>query len=153
MTPDKALYSYRDDPAVPEFPDEGPVFFVDGDCALCSRWAREIARLDHAGTARICPVQSPTGRAVLVHYGLDPDDPVSWLYLEDGRAYGSMAGIAAAGRRLGGWLGWVAPLLVLPPRRVQDWLYARIARNRYRLLGRTDLCALPDPGIRSRLIG
>ncbi|MEM9146423.1 MAG: DUF393 domain-containing protein [Pseudomonadota bacterium] len=149
---ERCAYSYRDDPAVPAFPDTGPVFFVDGACGLCSRWARLIARLDRAGEARICPVQSPTGQAVLRHYGLDPDDPESWLYLEAGRAFTSMEGIAAAGRRLGGWLAWVAPFLVLPPKPVQDWLYARIARNRYRLLGRTELCALPDPVLRARLI-
>lgn len=152
MTPDRAPYSYRADPAVPDFPDDGPVFFVDGECALCTRWARLIDRLDRSGTARICPVQSPTGRAMLRHYGLDPDDPASWLYLEHGRAHGSIAGIAAAGRHLGGWLGVLAPLLTLPPRRVQDWLYARIARNRYALLGRADLCALPEPSLRARLI-
>lgn len=152
MSLDRPAHSYRDDPTVPAFPDSGPVYFVDGECALCSRWARLIVRLDHSGEARICAVQSPIGRAVLTHYGLDPDDPASWLYLEGGRAYGSMEGIAAAGRRLGGWFGRVTPVLTLPPKPVQDWLYARIARNRYRVLGRTDLCALPDPALRARLL-
>ena len=42
---------------------------------------------------------------------------------------------------------------MLPPRPVRDWLYLRMARNRYALLGRTDLCALPDRELRARLIG
>ncbi len=145
-------YSYRDDPAVPDLPDEGPIFFVDGDCALCSRWAGIVARRDREGVARICPVQGPTGRAVMGHYGLDADDPTTWLYLERGQAYGGMAGIAAAGRRLGGWLRPVAAAIGLLPRGLQGWLYRRMARNRYAVLGWTDLCALPDPEIRARLI-
>ncbi|MGF1501465.1 MAG: thiol-disulfide oxidoreductase DCC family protein [Paracoccaceae bacterium] len=148
----KPPYSYRDDPAVPGLPDAGPIFFVDGDCALCSRWARIVARRDKAGIARICPVQSPTGRAVIAHYGLDADDPTTWLYLEDGKAFDGIPGIVAAGRRLGGWLRPLAAVLARVPPGLGAWLYARMARNRYTLLGRADLCALPDPEIRARLI-
>ena len=43
-------------------------------------------------------------------------------------------------------------VLRLLPVRVQDWLYARIARNRYALFGRDDLCAMPDPDLRRRLV-
>jgi predicted DCC family thiol-disulfide oxidoreductase YuxK len=56
-----------------------------------------------------------------------------------------------AGARLGG-PGWVLQPLRLLPRPAQDWLYRRLARNRYRLFGRTDICALPDPELRARLI-
>jgi predicted DCC family thiol-disulfide oxidoreductase YuxK len=37
------------------------------------------------------------------------------------------------------------------PRGVREWLYRRIARNRYRF-GRYDMCATPDPGLRRRLM-
>ena len=43
-------------------------------------------------------------------------------------------------------------VLRLLPVRVQDWLYARIARNRYAMFGRDDLCAMPDPDLRRRLV-
>ncbi|MEM9099074.1 MAG: DUF393 domain-containing protein [Pseudomonadota bacterium] len=147
-----APFAYRDDPAVPEFPDRAPVFFIDGDCTLCSHWARIVARRDRTGTARLCPVQSQTGRAVLIHFGLDPDDPESWIYLADGTASTGMEGIARACRFLGGWLRPIGWLVMLPPEGLRNWLYLRIARNRYRVLGRTDLCALSDPAITARLI-
>lgn len=144
-------FSYRDDDAVPAFPDDGPVVFIDGSCGLCSRSARLIARHDRKGEFRICPTQSPTGRAVLQHYGLDADDPESWLYLVDGAAFGSLDAVIRAGARLGG-VGWLLQAFRPLPRRVQDWLYRRIARNRYRLFGRTDICAAPDQALRERLI-
>ena len=150
---ERAAFSYRTDAAVPEFDDTGPVVFVDGTCAFCSRSVRLIARLDKAEEFRICAMQSPLGRAVVGHYGLDPDDPDSWLYLVDGHARTSLDAVVAVARRLGGWarvlmapLGWL-------PRMVRDWLYRRVARNRYRLMGRTDMCAIPDPAFRARLIG
>lgn len=144
-------YSYRSDPAVPSFEDGGPVVFMDGECVLCTRTARIIARLDRREEFRICPVQSPVGGAVLRHYGLDPASPESWLYLENGHAYGSLDAVIRVCRRLGGW-GRLALVLALLPGATQDWLYRRIALNRYRIGGRTDLCAIPDPAVRRRLL-
>ncbi len=144
-------YSYRADPKVPRFDDAGPVTVMDGECALCSTGARLIARFDNLGEFRICRAQSPLGRALLNHYGLAPDDPESWLYIVDGRAYTSLDAIIRMGRRIGG-AGRVLQPLRLLPRPAQDWLYRRLARNRYRLFGRREMCAIPDPALRARLI-
>jgi predicted DCC family thiol-disulfide oxidoreductase YuxK len=38
------------------------------------------------------------------------------------------------------------------PKPVRDFLYARIANNRYRLFGRTRECFLPDPETRRRFV-
>lgn len=151
QSPREAPFSHRGDRQVPDFPDEGPVVFMDGHCGLCSRGARVIARLDTRGEFRICTTESSLGQAVLTHYGLDPRDPDSWLYLEDGRAYTSLDAVVRVGRRVGG-VGRALGVFSLLPRSVQDWLYGRIARNRYRFMGRADLCALPDPAVRKRLL-
>lgn len=144
-------YSYRIDPQVPEFEDGQPIVFMDGECMLCSRSARLIARLDTSESIRICPVQSPTGKAVLTHYGLDSDNPESWLYLEDGLAYGALDGIIHVGERLGGW-GRLTSIFRLLPQGARNWLYRRIARNRYSFFGKTQICDIPDPALRRRLM-
>lgn len=149
--PERRAYSYRDDPAIPAFDDSGPIAVMDGDCALCSAGARMIARFDRAGQFRICPGQTELGTALLAHYGLRPDDPESWLLLMDGKAYGSLDAIVRVGATVGG-VGHALWPLTLLPRAVQDWIYRRIARNRYALFGRTDMCALPDARLRARLL-
>jgi predicted DCC family thiol-disulfide oxidoreductase YuxK len=144
-------YSYHGDETVPAFDDSGPIVFMDGECVLCTRSARLLARLDRTGIFRICPIQTPLGRGILEHYGLDPGDPDSWLYLESGKAYTLIDGMIRAGRHLGGWGNLLRPLGFLP-RPAQDWLYRRVARNRYSLFGRTDVCTVPDPALRRRLM-
>ncbi len=144
-------YSYRDDPAIPDFDDGGPVVVMDGNCMLCSQGARIISRLDRKSAFRICPIQTPLGGALLAHYGLEPGDPESWLFLDEGRAHASLQAITGVGQRLGGIGRLLAPLTILP-RPVQDWLYRRIAHNRYRLFGRSDMCAMPDPALQARLM-
>ena len=144
-------YSYKQCPEVPDFNDDTPIVFMDGDCVLCTTGARIISRLDHKQEFRICRVQTPLGRAVLKHFNLDADDPESWLYLVDGRAYTSLDAITRVGARLGG-MGWSLQVLRILPRSVQNWLYVHLARNRYRLFGRADMCSVPSPALRSRLM-
>lgn len=151
MIQSHAPYSYLSDTAIPDV-GAGQVFTVmDAHCALCARGARWIARNDRRFEFRIIPMQSPAGAALMRHYDLDPADPSSWLYVEDGHAYSSLDAVIRAGARMGGIWHGLAVLRLIPPR-FQDRLYAWVARNRYRLSGRADLCAMPDPDVKKRLI-
>lgn len=131
--------------------DDAPIAVMDGTCALCSFAARVIHRLDRAGTIRICPIQTARGQALLQAHGLDALDPDSWLFIADGRAWRDFDALIRLGGFTGGW-GRVFALLRLIPPRPRSALYRSIARNRYRLFGRADLCALPDPGLQARLL-
>jgi predicted DCC family thiol-disulfide oxidoreductase YuxK len=152
MHPDaKAQYSYRIDPEVPAFDDSYPITVMDGECVLCTFGARLIVRFDKSGDFRICRAQTTLGQALLRHYGLSATDPESWLYIVDGKAFGSLDAMIRAGRRVGG-VGWLLQPLRLMPRALQDFLYRHLARNRYRVFGRTAMCSIADPALRARLL-
>ncbi len=144
-------FSYRQDPQVPRFDDAAPVAVMDAECALCCRGARTIHRLDRTGTVRICPIQTPLGAALLRHYGLEPKDPTSWLFIDKGIAHKDFEAIIYASRWFGGW-GRLATALLILPKPMRAWLYERVARNRYAIFGRGDLCAIPDPTFQKRLM-
>ncbi|MEM6683909.1 MAG: DCC1-like thiol-disulfide oxidoreductase family protein [Pseudomonadota bacterium] len=149
MTP--LPYSYKTDPSVPHF-DAGEVFTVmDSQCSLCARAARWIASNDRRRQFKIVPLQSAIGQALMQHYGLDPHDPASWLFIDHGDASSSLDAFIRVGWRLGGIWRAMAVLRILP-RAVQDWLYVRVARNRYRLFGTTDMCSVPDQELQHRLM-
>lgn len=124
---------------------------MDAECLLCARGAKWIARNDTPFDFRIIPAQSEIGSALLKHYGMEPSDPSSWLYIEDGLAFSSLEAVVRVGQRLGG-IWHVLSILRLFPDAVQDYLYGVVARNRYRVFGKTDLCGLPDPEIKRRLM-
>lgn len=149
---DRLAYSWREDPSVPPFDDSGPVAVMDGHCALCTTGARLLARFDRAGVVRIARAETDLGAALLRHHGKDPADPESWLMLVEGQAYGSLEAVIKAGAIVGG-PGWLLQGFRVLPRTAQDWLYARIARNRYALFGRTEMCQVPDSRLKARLIG
>lgn len=140
---ERTAHSYRDDPAVPPFPDDQPLVLFDGDCALCSRSARILLR--HGPSVRLAPTQSELGRALLRHYGLSPDDPSTMLVVERGRAIGGSDGVL----RLAAALPPPYRLMVagrLVPRPIRDAMYRWVARRRRRLRGRA-WCALPPEGV------
>jgi predicted DCC family thiol-disulfide oxidoreductase YuxK len=152
MRDEQVRYGYRSDPAVPGFPDDRPIIVFDGDCILCSSFARFILRHDHNQVFRLLPAQTPLGSALYRHYGLDPVDYETNLLIEDGLAYFKSTGSIRIFERLG--LPWSAALAVrVVPSSLRDRLYDWIARNRFRILGRRDACFLTQPGWEDRFLG
>ena len=144
-------YSYRADAAVPLFDDRHALIIYDGVCVLCSRSMRAIARRDTAGHFRFASTQSSLGQALFVHYGLDPVAFETVLLLSEGRAFGKLEVPFEVARVLGG--PWRLFQLFRPlPRALQDRAYDLIAKNRYRLFGRSEACLLPDASWRTRVI-
>jgi predicted DCC family thiol-disulfide oxidoreductase YuxK len=142
-------WSYRDDPEVPRFDDSRPLFVFDGTCVLCSGGAGWLMRRDPAAEVRFASAQSPLGEALYRHYGFAMDD--SYLLIADGRAYTASRGYLELCRILGG--PWRLLLVLrLVPERLSDWIYAIVARNRYRWFGRAEHCALLTPAQRARLL-
>ena len=145
----RSSFSYREDPAVPTFDDSRALFVFDGVCVLCSSGARWI--MQHGGEAPVnfAPAQGALGQTLYAHYGVKMDE--SYLLIADGRAYTASCGYLELCRILGGW--WhILRVAAIAPEGMRDWLYALIARNRYRWFGKTGYCALLTPEQRSRLL-
>ncbi len=143
--------SYREDPSVPDFPDDRPLVIFDGMCVLCSGGALWLMRFDRKARFRLTAAQSQTGAALFRHYGLVSDDYETMILLEDGKLWQK----SDAWLRICRILGFPYALLwgfhVLP-RRLRDAVYETIARNRFRWFGRRDTCFLPEPGQTERFV-
>ena len=142
-------------PAPQPAPDVGAaerVVLFDGVCRLCAGWARFLIRHDRDRVFKLATVQSPEGRAILARHGL-PLDVYDTMVLTEGPALFIKS--AAFLRVMGGlpfpWplagVGWAVP------RPLRDWIYDRVAKNRYRLFGRFDACLLPRPDHDARFLG
>lgn len=120
------------------------VLVFDGVCVLCSHWVGFVLRHDRQGLYKFAAMQTATGRELLIEHGIDPDDPNSFLLLETGRGYTDTDAIVRVLRSFGGQWKIAAMLLAVVPRVVRDSLYRWMARNRYRLFGRHDVCIVPS---------
>lgn len=145
-------YSYRQDAAVPNFPDDRPIIIFDGHCVFCSWWARLVLRVDGRGVFRLLPAQTLLGAALYAHYGLDPADYETNILIENGvarfKSDGSM--------RMAWLLGWpwrLSAIFRVLPGPLVDGLYDLVAKNRFRLFGRSEVCYIPDPAQADRVLG
>jgi predicted DCC family thiol-disulfide oxidoreductase YuxK len=128
---------------------DGLILF-DGVCVFCSRWVRFVIERDRAARFRFAPMQSRYGTALAGRLGISVENPETNAVVLGGHAYFKSDAAIAVVSRLPGW-GW-ARGGALVPRPVRDWLYDRIARNRYRLFGRTATCLIPTPETAGRFV-
>ncbi|MFL1406749.1 thiol-disulfide oxidoreductase DCC family protein [Marinobacter sp. M1N3S26] len=127
------------------------VVLFDGVCKLCNGWAKFLIRHDHQRRFRLASVQSPQGQALLEWCGMPTDQYETLVLIRNGRVHvRSDAILCILGSLPMPWrLGAVGRVIPGP---IRDWLYDRIARNRYRLFGRYDTCLVLTPDHRSRFL-
>ena len=128
-----------------------PVILFDGVCNLCSGSVQFAIARDPKANLRFAAIQSPHGQDFLRRRGLPADRFETFYLIDNGRVLERSEGIL----RMVGYLRWPWPLLKalrIVPRPLRDWLYDRIARNRYRLFGQRQTCLVPTPEIVGRFL-
>lgn len=127
------------------------VVLFDGECKLCNAWAKFLIRFDKQRVFKLASVQSEAGKAILQWYGLPTDYYETMLLVEGPDMYQkSMAFIRVM---LGLPLPWkMMGWLRIIPKSLRDYLYDRIALNRYQLFGKYDTCMMPTPDHLSRYL-
>ena len=151
MNTTRAPYSYRTDPSVPAFADDKPIIIFDGHCVLCSGWAQFVIRHDPAAKFRLLAAQTPLGHALYAHYGLDPKTYETNILIADGAAWFKSEGSIRMAEGLG-WPWSLARIFRLLPRGLRDRGYEALARNRFRIFGRSEVCFAPTPDIAARFL-
>ena len=129
-----------------------PLIVFDGVCVFCSGFVRIVVRLDRQRRFRFATAQSPSGEALFKKHGLRTDSYETNLVLIDGVAFTRLDSFVAVMSELG-WPWRAIKALLLLPRPLRDWLYDRIAKNRYALFGRKDSCEVPSAAMRERFLG
>src|ERR1700704_1275742 len=95
------------------------------------------------GAYRLLAAQTPLGRALYVHYGLDPQDYETNILIADGVATFKSEACIRMAEGLGRPGSLAAGFRALPLS-WRDRLYAILARNRLRVFGRRATCYVPD---------
>jgi predicted DCC family thiol-disulfide oxidoreductase YuxK len=134
-----------------DIPAGGPILIFDGVCNICAFGVGIVLRHDRDGVFRFAFAQGPVGSALKKRYGLPDGDLETVALVEGGQCYvKSTAALRVLARLPWPWrLGVVFRVL---PRALRDFLYTRVARNRYRWFGQKESCFLPPPHVRDRFL-
>ncbi len=127
------------------------VILFDGVCKLCSAWSRFIIKYDTAHIFRLASVQSREGQSILKHFDLPTDYFETMLYVEECVAYEKSDALFKVLIQLPRPLCWLACGAIFP-KPARNWVYDRIALNRYQLFGKYQQCLLPHPDHETRFL-
>ena len=127
------------------------IWLFDSVCLLCSWGVQYTLKHEKSPSTKFVAIQSGEGRLLAQNNGIDPDDPTSFLFIENGVALEKTDAIIALSKHLRGPAQFAVILMVIP-RRLRDAAYLFIAHNRYRIFGKTDICIVPPVDQRERFV-
>jgi predicted DCC family thiol-disulfide oxidoreductase YuxK len=142
--------------AAPDHAHRPATVVFDGVCVFCSGWVRFLLKRDREGPRgpyrfRFAAMQSEAGRALLTRHGIDPDDPISFLLVDETGAFTDSTAVLRIVTRLGG-LWRFAGAFYAVPRPLRDGIYRFVARRRYRWFGKRASCFVPTPETAHRFL-
>jgi predicted DCC family thiol-disulfide oxidoreductase YuxK len=132
------------------------LILYDGVCGLCNRMNQIVLKHDRNELFHFAALQSEPSRAILQRFHRTPDALDTFYVIRDYESGAprlldkSDAGLFVA-TQLGG-IFRLSGLLKVFPRFLRNRIYDFIARHRYRVFGRQDVCLRPNPEYMRRFI-
>ena len=128
---------------------EHAIVFFDGVCNLCSASVQFIIKHDKRDRFRFASLQSDIASVHLKgtdHKNLDS------IVLKDGdKIYTRSSAALRIASKLSFPVSLLYAFMVVPPF-IRNFVYERIAANRYKWFGKKEACWLPTPDLKSKFI-
>ncbi len=137
-------------------PEPNPIVLYDGVCGLCNRLVQFLLKHDYHDRFRFASLQSNFAGELLTRHGMDPHD-LDTVYVVKNLGLANEALLARSDaillmlKNLGG-IWSLSAMGRLLPRALRDVIYNLVARNRYRVFGKSESCMLPEPRHRSKFL-
>jgi predicted DCC family thiol-disulfide oxidoreductase YuxK len=98
-------------------------------------------KVDTGYQFKLCSVQSEIGQALLMHLGYSTDRFETMLVIANNQVYEKSDAFFSIMKKIGFPYNLLLVLKIVP-KFIRDWLYDRIALNRYRWFGQYESCPI-----------
>jgi predicted DCC family thiol-disulfide oxidoreductase YuxK len=133
-----------------------PIVLYDGVCGLCNRAVQFLLKRDRHDRLRFASLQSDFAAQLLQRHGLDNQDlDTVYAVLNQGEVNEALLAKSDAFLQLAKVIGGVWSITrfgKVIPRPIRNWLYDFVARHRYQVFGKYEVCMLPDPRHKHKFI-
>jgi predicted DCC family thiol-disulfide oxidoreductase YuxK len=126
------------------------IILFDGVCNFCNASINFVIDHDTARRFRFASLQSDIGQQILTENRRSVSDFDTVLLVREGKLYEKSTAALEIARYLRGW-SWLYSFRVIP-RFIRDVVYNLIAKNRYRIFGKSESCRIPTAEERSLFI-
>ena len=130
---------------------EQSVVLFDGVCNLCNGSVNFIIDRDKRQRFQFASLQSEAGQALLRQHGLSGTYLQSLVLIEPRKVYFRSTAALHIARHLS--QPWpLFYVFIALPSVIRDFFYDIVARNRYRLFGKSETCRIPTEAERARFL-
>ena len=118
------------------------IILFDGVCNLCCGWVRFLIRHDKKGVFKFVSLQSEEGIQFTKRYNIDTKVIDSIIYIRDNQSFIESDAVFEIIRDLSG-IWKVFLIFRIMPKQITDFIYKKIAKNRYLIFGKRSTCLVP----------
>lgn len=136
----------------PFIPSGKKLILFDGVCNFCNFWVNFIISRDKKDLFRFASLQSEVGKTILNYLNLSTENFDTFVLIEGKHFYFKSTAALKVLKNINGWLKVLYPLILLP-KFLRDSVYNLIAKNRYKIFGRSDTCRIPTESEKAKFIG
>ncbi len=128
-----------------------PIIFYDGVCALCNGFVRFLLFADKAKRFYFAPLQGDAANQIAQQKKTFPRELESIVLWQDNQLLLRSRAIFSIFQQLP-WPWRMVSWFRIVPTIFTDAIYVLVAKIRYRVIGRYDVCPVPPAQVRSRFL-
>ena len=115
------------------------IVYYDGVCGLCDGFVELLVKLDKKKKLKFSSLQGKSGRILLNKLNLDLEEFDTVLFKVNDQVYTKSTAVFKIINSIGGIIKLFLVFNLLP-RRFNDWIYSKVAKNRFKIFGKLDKC-------------
>lgn len=134
-----------------KIPSGKKLILFDGVCNFCNFWVNFIIDRDDKDLFRFASLQSEFGQSILSKLNLSTKDFDTFVLIESKKYFIKSTAAFKVVKDISGWLKILYPFIILPEF-VRDSVYNLIAKKRYKIFGRSELCRVPTDAEKAKFL-
>jgi predicted DCC family thiol-disulfide oxidoreductase YuxK len=129
------------------------IILFDGECNLCDGSVQFLLENDSNDIFRFASLQSDFGKKIQHEYGIDSSRINSVILIDDYVQYKSKTNAMFSIIQSMGKFWKLLFIFWIIPKPIRDWVYMRVAKNRYDLFGKKNTCMIMTKDIMHKFLG
>jgi hypothetical protein len=134
-----------------KIPENYQLILFDGVCNFCNAAINFMIDHDPEKYFKFASLQSEIGQAILRKFNKNTEEFDSVILLKDNQLYLKSAAALEIAKHLSGVWKYLSFFSILP-KPFLNFFYDIIAKNRYKIFGKSESCRIPTPGRQERFL-
>ena len=127
------------------------IVYYDGLCGLCDGSISLILKFDKNNTLKYSSLQGKSGQILLKQLNKELHEFDTVLFKVNDQVYTKSTAVFKIIDSIGGWIK-IFKIFNLLPIKFNDWIYSKIAKNRFKYFGKLDSCDISKFNIPGQFI-